>query len=393
MGLGVAEERFPAAAGQRCGREICFQRGQPLAGGTHHTWRNRDLGCRQARRSQAIPRPFSKTNRLAFGPGGDRLVSGSLYPESEVRLWTTDGKKVHRQNVHRNSIFDLAYSPDGSRIASASLDQTIGLWHGATLQLVALLRGHTGKVLFVKFTPDSKRLLSMSDDQSIWLWDAARGDPVAVLHGHTGRINFFTLSPDGNTLASTSADGTVRLWDLKKTEARGGVRGHTSYVYDASFSPDGKQMASAAWDGTVRIWDTATLREVAVLKQETKGDPIVRCVAWSRDGRLLAAIAEPDFVHIWIRSNTGSCARCTSTMATGGPTSGPRSTTTAPCSQPAATTATCSCGIRKPATSWWNGMATTGTKMQILLPAMWRLAPTAGRWQPLAATACSTCGA
>ena len=246
-----------------------------------------------------FPAHFSKTNRLAFGPGGDRLVSGSLYPESEVRLWTTDGKNVHRQNVHRNSIFDLAYSPDGSRIASASLDQTIGLWHGATLQPVALLRGHTGRVLFVKFTPDSQRLLSMSDDQSIRLWDAARGDPVAVLHGHTGRVNFFTLSPDGNTLASTSADGTVRLWDLKKTEARGGLRGHTSYVYDASFSPDGKQIASAAWDGTVRIWDTAALREVAVLKQETKGDPIVRCIAWSRDGRLLAAIAEPDFVHIW----------------------------------------------------------------------------------------------
>jgi WD40 repeat protein/predicted Ser/Thr protein kinase len=254
-----------------------------------------------ARRS--VVRRFSghsaQPTAFAFSPGADRVVSGSFYPESEVRLWTTEGKPIHRQNVHRNSINDLAYSPDGSRIASASLDQTIGLWHGATLEPLALLRGHTGKVLQVQFTPDSSRLVSLSDDQSIRLWEAARGDPVAVLHGHTEVIIHFALSPDGNTLASASNDGTVRLWDLKQAEARNGLRGHTSYVYDASFSPDGTQIASAAWDGTVRLWDARTLRECAVLKQETGKNPIVQCVVWSRDGRRLAAVAQQHFVHIW----------------------------------------------------------------------------------------------
>src|SRR5262249_4489352 len=167
----------------------------------------------------ALPSAF------AFSPGADRLVSGSLYPESEVRLWRTEGKPIPRQKVHRNSISDLAYSPDGSRIASASLDQTIGLWHGATLEQLALLRGPTGKVIQVQFTPDSNRLVSLSDDLSIRLWAAARGDPVAVLHGHTEVINRFALSPDGNTLASSSDDGTVRLWDLKQAEARNSLRG------------------------------------------------------------------------------------------------------------------------------------------------------------------------
>jgi WD40 repeat protein/predicted Ser/Thr protein kinase len=138
---------------------------------------------------------------FAFSPGAERLVSGSDYPESEVRLWTTEGKPIRRQNVHRNSIYDLAYSPDGLRIASASLDQTIGLWHGATLEPVALLRGHTGKVMQVQFTPKSSRLVSMSDDLSIRLWEAARGDPVAVLHGHTER------SPR-HRMTAPSASGT-----------------------------------------------------------------------------------------------------------------------------------------------------------------------------------------
>src|SRR5262249_34224691 len=64
---------------------------------------------------------------FAFSPGAERVVSGSNYPESEVRLWTTEGELIRRQSVHHNSIYDLAYSPDGLRIASASLDHTIGL--------------------------------------------------------------------------------------------------------------------------------------------------------------------------------------------------------------------------------------------------------------------------
>jgi WD40 repeat protein len=247
-----------------------------------------------------FPGQTARPTAFAFSPGADRLVSGSGWPESEVRLWTTEGKPIHRQHVHRNSINDLSYSPDGSRIASASLDQTIGLWHGMTLEPLALLQGHNGKVLQVQFTSESNRLVSMSDDLTIRLWEAARGNPVAVLHGHTEIIYHFALSPNGNTLASASGDGTVRLWDMKQAEARNGLRGHDNFVYDVSFSPDGTQIASAAWDGTVRLWDATTLQErPPFLKQETGENRIVQCVVWSRDGRRLAVVAQGHFVHIW----------------------------------------------------------------------------------------------
>jgi WD40 repeat protein/predicted Ser/Thr protein kinase len=246
-----------------------------------------------------FPGHAARPTAFAFSPEGDRLASGTLYPEGEIRLWTADGKLIRRQNAHRNSLSELAYSPDGSRLASASLDQTIGLWHTATLEPLAVLRGHTGKVIQVQFTPQSDRLVSLSDDISIRLWDAARGDPAAVLQGHTEFISLFALSPNGNTLASASDDGTVRLWDLKQAEARNGLRGHTSYVYDAAFSPDGTHIASAAWDGTVRLWEVAKLQELDVLKQETGELPIVQCVVWSRDGRLLAVAAQDHFFHIW----------------------------------------------------------------------------------------------
>jgi WD40 repeat protein/serine/threonine protein kinase len=298
-GWDFRQQRAPERLAKNVIGNIAFNRdGQlmalPAEGGGFVTW---DVARRcLIRRFAGHPvRPDS----FAFSLGSDRLVCGSFFPETEVALWTAEGKTINRQNVHRNSTNDVAYSPDSSRIASSSLDQTIGLWHGATLEPVALLRGHTGPVMQVQFTPDSKRLVSRSDDQSVRLWEADRGDPVGVLHGHTELINHFALSPNGNTLASASNDGTVRLWDLKQAEAHNGLRGHTSYVYDASFSPDGTQIASAAWDGTVRLWDATTLQELAVLKQETEREPAVHCVVWSRDGRRLAVAARSHFVHIW----------------------------------------------------------------------------------------------
>ncbi|HEX4613049.1 MAG TPA: protein kinase [Urbifossiella sp.] len=236
-------------------------------------------------------------NFLAVHPRADLVVAASLHPECELRLWTVGGELIRRQAVHRNTVTSLAFSPDGSRLASSSLDQTIGLWHGNTLQPVTLLRGHTGKVIQVLFSPDGTRLVSMSEDLSLRVWDAAGGEPVAVLQGHTELVNWIAVSPSGDTIASAANDGTVRLWD---PEPRNTLRGHTKYVYDVCFSPDGARLASAAWDGTVRLWDATTHKALTPpLEQETGPARVVQSVAWSRDGGLLAVAARDRFVHIW----------------------------------------------------------------------------------------------
>jgi WD40 repeat protein/serine/threonine protein kinase len=225
------------------------------------------------------------TVTLAWCPDGKVLATASHHPENLVRLWdAADGKLLHTLSGHSNSLHDLSFSPDGARLASASMDQTARLWDVKTGAEIAVLRGHWAPLSQATFSPDSRRLLTACEDHTMRLWDAANGELIAVLRGHSGSTHGY-FTPDGSHLFSSSEDGTVRFWDLNLLERNGVLRGHTGFVYDVAFAPDGEQVASVAWDGTARLWDATTGRQTAVL-EHTK--PYVTSLAYSPDGRTLA---------------------------------------------------------------------------------------------------------
>ena len=205
----------------------------------------------------------SHVNFASFSPDGSRIVSASM--DKTVRIWdAATGECIRTLEGHTKYVLYASFSHDGSRIVSASSDKTIRIWDAATGDCIRTLEGHTSHVYSASFSPDGRRIVSASGDETVRIWDAATGECIRTLRGHTGNVcgnsvYSASFSPDGSRIVSASMDETVRIWDAATGECIRTLEGHTSSVYSASFSPNSSRIVSASWDKTVRIWDISYL--------------------------------------------------------------------------------------------------------------------------------------
>jgi hypothetical protein len=166
------------------------------------------------------------------------------------------------QGGRTESVYSVAFSPDGSLIASAGgYDRTVKLWRSGDGSLLRTLTGHTDRVYCVAFSPDGRLLASGSWDGTIKLWRVSDGTLLQTLTGHASSVFSMAFSPDGCLLASGSADRTIRLWRVLDGSLVNTLS-HGSSVFSVAFSPDGNLVASGGWDDTIRLWRVGDGSEV-----------------------------------------------------------------------------------------------------------------------------------
>ncbi|KAJ5805509.1 G-protein beta WD- 40 repeats containing protein [Penicillium pulvis] len=238
---------------------------------------------------------------IIFSPESSVVKKNNLdripaYLKNVPIMQGTWGSLIRTLEGHSNSVWTLAFSPDGKQIASGSGDDTIKLWDTASGDLQKTLEGHKYWVNTVAFSSDSKQIVSGSDEKTIRLWDAATGNLQMTLEGHLESVNTVAFSPDGKQIASGSSDDTIKLWDTVTGNLQMTLEGHLESVNTVAFSPDGKQIVSGSDDKTIKLWDTA----IGDLQKTIEGHSNrVNIVAFSLDGKQIASGSDDNTIKLW----------------------------------------------------------------------------------------------
>lgn len=240
---------------------------------------------------------------VAWSPDGTRLASGDQ--AGMVCIWDPSrGAEMSRVKAHGQGVRSVAWSPDGTRLATVGDDGTLRIADASSGTEIA--RGRCDHTLFdAAWSPDGRRLATGGRDGTVRLWDPVTAVEIGRFEAQH-IVLAVTWSPDGTRLASAGDDGTVRTWNAGTWAQAARFDGHRDWVWSVVWSGDSTRLASGGVDGTVRIWDAATGAETAAAAGHDAG---VRSVAWSDDGTSLASGGEDCTVRCWNPESGDETAR------------------------------------------------------------------------------------
>jgi WD40 repeat protein len=267
-----------------------------------------------------------RVSAVAFSPDGNILVTAGCAKEDpiskscsegEILLWDIpEGELIQRlETVHTGFMSDLAFSPDGSMMASSSWGGDIALWDTETWQLLGepIFTETSGRLLGIEFYPDGKILVSSHETSfldpvdetnqisaEIRFWNTATGEMIegAPFIGHMP-FTSLAFNPDGETFVTAINSGpVVRLWDADTRQIIPETFSNYEEVpHSLAFNPSGSTLALGNFDGSIIFWDMEADQQLgdALLGHSDR----VTSLTFSPDGKTLASGSEDRTIVLW----------------------------------------------------------------------------------------------
>ena len=235
-----------------------------------------------------IPAHTSDVRALTFSPDDRILASTSSEVVATGLICTTslweisapsDSNKKSGEFVQTSEAIDaMAFSPDGSLLATGGTGNIITLWDTATYQKSgSQMMGQSNSISALQFSSDGQILASGSWDDSLILWNVNERMPIGKpMLGHASDVLFLSYTPDGQRLVSTDRNGTLMIWDTSShfagsplgrsvTEING-ITCYGCFIWTQAFSPDGKILAYSI-NNNIYLWDVQNNRPL--------GEPLI----------------------------------------------------------------------------------------------------------------------
>jgi WD40 repeat protein len=245
--------------------------GQPIGKPIHHGSRIRSavfspdgstILTGGAYRDAELPSRSSPlgVSKLEKGPYSSALADNNDFG---VKIWSTSTQGAIGLPLDQPyQVVSVAFSPDGTKIAtSRAFDYVTQVWDlaswraGSAITLVGpAIKHHRGWVWSMAFSPDGKRLLTGSLDSSAQQWNVETGQPIGATLSHPDEVKGVAYSPDGKTILTGCKEGTVRIWDATTGKSLGPPLRHPGPVASIAFHPDGRSFAAGSSGNTIRLW-------------------------------------------------------------------------------------------------------------------------------------------
>jgi WD40 repeat protein len=240
------------------------------------------------------------------------IIGGVSYSLDSKRLVVSDGKAVRIVDSEsgaeiltlpllKSGTVDVVFSHDGTQLAVASQDGTIGLYDSRTGKVLIQFLSSSAGIQRIAFSPDGKRIAVAAGD-GITVWDAIKGKQLLTYNGHGEgvRSSGIAFSPDGKWIASSGNDATIRVWDSETGAEIFKLLGHIGATFSVAFSPDGQYLATSSVDRTVKVWKLPKAGEQVPEPLTLYGNTgAVYQVAFSPDGTHLVAVGRNSIVRVY----------------------------------------------------------------------------------------------
>lgn len=215
---------------------------------------------------------------LAFPPDSDKKFVCAA--GKALKIFTISPKKlIMTGEGHTDFITMVAYSFDGLRIVTGSVDRTVILWD-TNGKVLKTFEGHSGPVYSVGFSPkDGSKIISAGYENTIRVWDKDSGDVLQEIPAHYHDINSVAYSPDEKFIISGSNDTKVKIFNEADGSCLKTLDAHTNHVTHVCYSGDGTFFCSAGKDSVIRVWQRSMKDEwdYCLLLEIASDETIMKC--------------------------------------------------------------------------------------------------------------------